>query len=120
MTVPVPRQRPHVCETWKKPRELMTDSVRLVPAAAFYLLYPLGLSYLALMRPPEGLFSQPELTSGLRDVGVDGRFKSGLDLFMVQSHQLAALTNGDNCAYPTFDTRLKAARAFQKDVLDAR
>ncbi len=35
--------------------ELMTDSVRLLPAAAFYLLYPLGLTYLALMQPPDSM-----------------------------------------------------------------
>lgn len=34
---------------------LMTDSVRLLPAALFYLLYPLGLTYLALMQPPDSM-----------------------------------------------------------------
>lgn len=33
---------------------LMTDSVRVVPAALFYLLYPLALVYLALFSPPAG------------------------------------------------------------------
>lgn len=71
----------------------------------------------ALMRPPEGLFTQPTLAPNLRDTGTDNRFKSGLDVFMVQSHRVAALTNGDNCAYPTFEERLKAARAFELVIL---
>ena len=34
--------------------DLMTDSVRLVPVAAFYLLYPLALVYLVLFAAPAG------------------------------------------------------------------
>ena len=32
--------------------DLMAESVRLGPASLFYLLYPLGLTYLALQPPP--------------------------------------------------------------------
>ena len=32
--------------------DLLAESVRLGPAALFYLLYPLGLTYLALQPPP--------------------------------------------------------------------
>lgn len=35
---------------------LMAESVRLAPAALFYLLYPLGLAYFGLQPAPDGLF----------------------------------------------------------------
>jgi len=34
--------------------DLMADSVRIVPAAIFYLLYPMALIYLTAMTPPAG------------------------------------------------------------------
>ncbi len=35
--------------------DMMVESVRIVPAALFYVLYPLGLVYLALQPAPDGL-----------------------------------------------------------------
>ena len=46
---------------------LMSDSIRLAPAAAFYLLYPLGLVFLAL-RPIPATFSDAFVRSAV--VGV--------------------------------------------------
>lgn len=76
-----------------------------------------------LMRPPEGLFADAALDprmAGARDAATDGRFKSGLDLFMAQSHRLAAMTDGNDCAYPTFEQRLQAVRAFELVILPDR
>lgn len=74
---------------------------------------------MVLVRPRTGhLFTPPKLGPDLDllSTQLDTQFTSGLDLFMLQSHRLSNLTDGDSCAYPTFEERLAHLRAFEATV----
>jgi hypothetical protein len=77
--------------------------------------YAVGLS-----RPPTGLFGEIELSPKLREIPLDFTIGSGLQLFVVQTHRLTQLADGDNCAYPTFAERLQSARAFEEQAFSNR
>lgn len=70
----------------------------------------------ALTRPADGLFAPAagSVAAGTLAEVVETRFASGLDLFMVQSHRIAGLPDGNGCQYPGFETRRQAARAFEE------
>jgi hypothetical protein len=73
----------------------------------------------ALTRPDDGFFAPAagaSVATGAMAEVVETRFASGLDLFMVQSHRIAGLPNGNGCAYPTFQQRQVAARAFEEQA----